>query len=113
MKNHLVLAIFTTIAALCLAAMVLVTLAWMYLPTRIIYQESLLVRTESYSIEVKEHGQSYFLTPKQKYLLDLIRTYTPIIWFSCFGYLFLFAAFGGFARLRLLRGRTAVTGGSP
>ena len=103
MKNHLYLAIFSTIAALCLVAMVLVTLAWMYLPIRIVYQESSLVKTETYPIEVKEHGHSYFLTPGQKQVIDLIRFYTPIIWFTCFGYLFLFTAWGGFARLRLLQ----------
>jgi hypothetical protein len=106
MKNHLYLAIFSTIAALCFIAMLLVTFAWMYLPTRIVYQESSPVRTETSPIEVKEHGHSYFLTPGQKRTIDLIRFYTPIIWFSGFGYLFLFTAWGGFARLRLL-GRQA------
>jgi amino acid transporter len=111
--KHTYLAIFTTIAALCFIAMLAVTVIWMYVPTRIVYQESSPVRTESYSVEVKEHGHSYFLTPKQKQVVDLIRSYTPIIWFSCFGYLFLFTAFGGFERLRLLGRRTPVTGGSP
>lgn len=103
MKNHLTLAIFSTIAALCFIAMLAVTLAWMFVPTHIIYQESSLVQTELNPIEVKEHGHSYFLTPKQKYVLDLVRSFIPIIWFTCFGYLFLFTAFGGFERLRLLR----------
>jgi hypothetical protein len=111
--KHLYLAIFSTIAVLCFIAMLTVTFAWMFVPTRIIYQESSPVMTDSYNIEVREHGHSYFLTPKQKQVVDLVRFYTPVIWFSCFGYLFLFTAFGGFARLRLLRGRTAVTGGSP
>ena len=71
-------------------------------PPRIVYQESSLVRTERNSIEVKEHGHSYFVTPEQKQTLDRIHSYTPIIWFACFGYLYLFTAFGGFARLRLL-----------
>jgi len=102
MKSHLYLAIFTTIAGLCLLAMLVVTGIWMNVPTRIIYQESSLVMTERNSIEVKEHGHSYFLTPKQKHIVDLIRSYTPIVWFSCFGYLYLFTACGGFARLRLL-----------
>ncbi len=81
--------------------MLAVTGSWMYVPTRIIYQESSQVRTETYPIEVKEHGHSYFLTLKQKYVVDLVRSSTPIIWFSCFGYLFLFTACGGFQRLRL------------
>ena len=103
MKRNFYLAIFSTIAVLCFISMLVVTLAWMYVPTRMVYQESSLVRTERHSIEVKEHGHSYFLTPEQKQLIDLIRSYTPIIWFSCFGYLFLFTALGGFERLRLLR----------
>jgi amino acid transporter len=101
--KHSYLAIFGIIALLCFIVMLAVTVIWMYVPTRIIYQESSPVRTEIYSIEVMEHGHSYFVTPKQKYIIDLIRSYTSIIWFSCFGYLFLFTAFGGFARLRLLQ----------
>ena len=85
--------------------MLAVTAIWMYVPIRIIYQESSLVRTEFYAVEVREHGQSYFVTQKQKYLLDLIRAYAALIWFSCCGYLLLFTMFGGFARLRLLRRR--------
>jgi hypothetical protein len=101
--KHLSLAIFTALAALCLVVMLAVTAIWMYVPTRIIYQESSQVRTETYPIEVREHGHPYFVTQKQKYFLDLIRAYTAVIWFSCFAYLFLFTAFGGFARLRLLQ----------
>ena len=113
MKTSISLTIFTTIAALCLVAKLAVTFVWMYLPTRIVYQESSLVKTELYSLEVREHGHSYFLTPGQKQILDLIRFYTPVIWFTCFGYLFLFTAFGGFARLRLLQGRDAAGNGPP
>jgi len=107
MKISLSLALGAAIAALCLAAMLAVTLVWMYVPTRIVYQESSPVKTGAYSIEVKEHGHSYFVTPGQKQTLDLIRSYTPIIWFSCFGYLFLFTACGGFERLRQLRRHSA------
>jgi hypothetical protein len=103
MKGHIYLAIFSTLAALCLLAMLAVTIIWMHVPTRIIYQESSQAWTEANPIEVKEHGQSYFLTPGQQRTIDLIRFYTPIIWFSCFGYLFLFTACGGFGRLRLLQ----------
>lgn len=103
MKNHLPLAIFTTLAVLCFITMLAVTVIWMYVPLRIVYQDSSLERTEAYPIEVRQHGHAYFVTPKQKYLLDLIHSYTSVIWFACFGYLFLFTAFGGFARLRLLQ----------
>ncbi len=101
--KHTYLTVFTTVAVLCFIAMLAVTAIWMYVPTRIIYQESSRVRTEIYAIEVMEHGHAYFVTPKQKYIIDLIRAYTSVIWFSCFGYLFLFTACGGFARLRLLQ----------
>ena len=97
---------FSLIALLCFAAMLAVTLIWMHVPTRIVYQESSPVQTETYTIEVRQHGQAYFVTPAQKRVLDLIRFYTPVIWFSCFGYLFFFTAFGGFARLRLLKRRS-------
>ena len=63
MKDHLYLAIFTTLAVLCFIAMLAVTIIWMHVPTRIIYQESSRQWTEEYPIEVKEHGHSYFLTP--------------------------------------------------
>jgi len=96
-------------ALLCFLTMLAVTFIWMYLPTRIIYQESSPVRNEVFSIEVRQHGQAYFVTEKQKYVLDLIRGYTGIIWFSCFGYLFIFTALGGFAGLRLLSGPKAGT----
>ncbi len=112
MKSHFYLTIFTILAALCFTAMAAVTAIWMYVPIRIVYQESSPAKTELYSIEVRQHGQAYYVTPKQKYLLDLVRNYTAIIWFGCFGYLFLFTAFGGFARLRLLQ-RQRAGGGSP
>lgn len=112
MKISLPLAICSIIAGLCLAAMLAVTLVWMYLPTRIVYQESSPVKTEVYSIEVREHGQAFYLTSGQKQMVDLIRFHTPVIWFACFGYLFLFTALGGFERLRLLKKRGAVNGPS-
>lgn len=110
--KHTYLAIFTTVAALCFIAMLAVTFAWMFVPTRIIYQESSPVRTELYALEVREHGTGYFVTPKQKRTLDRIHYWTPRIWIACFGYLYLFTALGGLARLRLL-GRRAEIGGAP
>ncbi len=107
------LANFSTLAALCFLAMLAVTFIWMYVPTRIIYQESSPIQTARNSVEVREHGHSTFLTPGQKQVVDLIRFYTPIIWFACFGYLFLFTAFGGFARLRLLQRQRAEVGSPP
>jgi len=107
MKNNFYLALFSTIAALCFIAMLAVTVIWMYVPIRIVYQESSPVKTESYAIAVMQHGKAYFVTPGQKQALDLIHFYTPVIWFSCFGYLCLFTAFGGFERLRLLQRHNA------
>jgi len=101
--KHTYLAIFSTLALLCFITMLAVTVIWMYVPIRIVYQESSLVPTEDYSIAVRQHGQAYYVTPKQKYVLNLINGYTAIIWFGCFGYIFLFTAFGGFARLQMLR----------
>lgn len=113
LKISLSLAIFTSLAAFCFLAMLAVTLVWMHVPTRIVYHKSSPVRTETYSVEVREHGHSFFVTPGQKRSLDLIRFYTPIIWFSCFGYLFLFTALGGFERLRLLKRRRAAANNPP
>jgi hypothetical protein len=103
MKNHFYLALFSTIAAFCFIAMLAVTVIWMYVPIRIVYQESSPVKIESYVIAVMQHGKVYFVTEGQKRALDLIHWYTPVIWFSCFGYIFLFTVFGGFERLRLLQ----------
>ena len=100
--KHTYLAIFTTIAVLCFIALLAVTGIWMNVPARIIYQEASATRTEQYAIEVREHGTGYFVTPEQKQTLDRIHYYTPRIWIACFGYLYLFTAFGGFERLRLL-----------
>ena len=98
--------VFSIIALLCFVAMLAVTLIWMFVPIKIVYQESSPVQTKTYAIEVRQHGQAYFVTPAQKQALDLISFYTPVIWFSCFGYLFFFTAFGGFERLRLLKRRS-------
>jgi hypothetical protein len=103
MKNNFYLGLFSTIAALCFITMLAVTVIWMYVPIRIVYQESSPVKTESYAIAVMQHGTAYFVTPGQKQVLDLIHFSTPVIWFSCFAYLFLFPAFGGFERLRQLQ----------
>ena len=107
MKSHYYLALFSILALLCFIAMLAVTLIWMHVPIKIIYQESSPVQTGSYSIEVRQHGQAYFVTPAQKQTLDRISFYTPVIWFSCFGYLFFFTALGGFERLRRLKRRSS------
>jgi hypothetical protein len=107
MKNNFYLALFSILALFCFIAMLAVTLIWMHVPARIVYQESSPGQTERYSIEVRQHGRSYYITPGQKQSLDLIHFYTPVVWVSCFGYLFFFTALGGFERLRLLKRRSS------
>ncbi len=63
--KHPYLTIFSTLTALSFIIMLAATALWMYVPSRIVYQESSPVRTKGYSIEVREHGHSHFLTPRQ------------------------------------------------
>jgi hypothetical protein len=81
--------------------MVATTLVWMSVPVRIVYRESSQIRTELYSVEEKQHGQSFFLTPAQKKLLERIRWATPVTWFSCAGVIFVAILAGAAARLRM------------
>jgi hypothetical protein len=96
------LAVASVLAGVCLLAMLVATVTWMTVPIQIVYQQSSPVQTEQYSVEVVEHGNSYFLTPVQKENLDFVRRQTPIVWFACAGYLFFYWAFGGFEALRRL-----------
>ena len=81
--------------------MLAVTVIWMTVPERIVYQESSLVQTPSFSLEVKQHGKSYFVTPGQKKTLDRITNGTPIVWFSSLAVAVLAILVGAGARLRL------------
>jgi hypothetical protein len=63
-------------------AMFAVTLAWMFVPARVIYRDSSPVPTAEYSVRVVEHSQAFFLPPRQKALVDTIRYATPRIWFG-------------------------------
>jgi hypothetical protein len=81
--------------------MVIVTLMWMVVPQRIVYQESSPQPAGAYVIEVREHGQSYFLTPDQKRTLDWVRSTTPIVWFGGFGTAFLATIVGAAAWLKM------------
>ena len=64
------------VGALAFLAMLAVTVIWMTVPERIIYWESSAVQTSVFSVEVKQHGTSYFVTPAQKETLDRI-THPP------------------------------------
>jgi hypothetical protein len=89
------------VGGLAMLAMVAVTLMWMTAPTRIFYRESSPVRTDAYSVEVKEHGSSYFLTSQQKRELDGVRSATPIVWFGGFGIAFVAIIVGAAALLKM------------
>ena len=82
-------------------AMLAVTVIWMTVPERIVYQESSRVQTPVFSVEVKQHGESYFVTAEQKRMLDRIAEGTPIVWFSSLAIAVLAIVVGAVARLRL------------
>jgi len=87
--------------ALAFLAMLAVTVIWMTVPKRIVYQESSPSQTPAFSVEVKQHGKSYFVTPGQKKTLDRITNGTPIVWFSALTVAVLAILVGAGARLRL------------
>jgi hypothetical protein len=89
------------LGAAAMAMMIATVFIWMTVPDRIVYRDSSPARTEVYSIEVKEHGQSYFLTPAQKQELDGVRNRTPLVMFGGFATAFLTIVIGSAARLRI------------
>jgi hypothetical protein len=89
------------VGALAFLAMVAVTAIWMTVPERIVYRESSPVPTPAFTVEVKQHGTSFFLTPEQKKTLDLITTGTPIVWFGSLAIAVAAILVGAAARLRL------------
>lgn len=48
------LALTSVLAGVCILTMLIVTVTWMTVPIQIIYQQSSLVQTDDYSIEVVE-----------------------------------------------------------
>ena len=60
-------------------AMLAVTVIWMTVPEKIIYRESSSVQTPTFSIEVKQHGTSFFVMTAQKKTLDRITNGTPVV----------------------------------
>ena len=89
------------VGALAFLAMLAVTLIWMTVPVRIVYQQSSPVETPVFSAEVKQHGTSYFVTTAQKKMLDLITEGTPIVWFGSLAVVVLAILVGAGARLRM------------
>ena len=81
--------------------MLTATVIWMTVPARIVYRESSPVQTSAFSIEVKQHGTSFFVTPWQKKTLDRITICTPRVWFGGFAAAVAAILLGAAARLRL------------
>src|SRR5438552_19166474 len=96
--------IFLTAVAVGAAAfltMLAITLIWMTVPTRIVYRQSSPVQMPAFSVEIKQHGTSFFVTPAQKSTLDRIASGTPVAWFSSFAIAVIAILVGAAARLRL------------
>src|SRR5712664_2041794 len=86
---------------LAFLAMIATTAIWMTVPVRIIYRESSGVRTDAASVEVVEHGSSFFLTPAQKKTVDMVRNGTPWVWFGSLGIAVVAILTGAAALLRI------------
>ena|SRR5882724_6780710 len=89
------------VGGLAFLAMLAATVIWITVPERIVYRESSPVPTSAFSIEVKQHGTSFFVTPSQKQTLDRIGTGTPWVWFGGFAAAVAAILVGAAARLRL------------
>ncbi len=89
------------VGGLAFLAMLAVTVIWMTVPERIVYRESSPVQTAAFSIEVKQHGTSFFVTPSQKETLDRISNGTPRVWFGGLAVAVVAIVVGALARLRL------------
>jgi hypothetical protein len=96
-----VLRVCVILGAMAMAAMTATVFLWMTVPERIVYRESSPERTGHYSVEVREHGRSHFLTPAQKLELDGVRNRTPVVMFGGFATAFLAVIVGAAARLRI------------
>jgi hypothetical protein len=99
--SRLILLAAVAVGALAFLAMLAVTVIWMTVPERIVYQESSAVQTPAFGVEVKQHGKSYFVTVGLKKTLDRITNRTPIVWFSSLAVVVLAILVGAVARLRL------------
>jgi hypothetical protein len=96
-----ILALAAVTFVLSFLMIVTVTLVWMMVPTSIIYRESSLVPTDTQVVRVVEHGTSFFITPGQKRLLDIIRTDTAPVWLGCLGLAVVAYLTGAAAQLRI------------
>ncbi|MEO8051586.1 MAG: hypothetical protein ABI833_14300 [Acidobacteriota bacterium] len=90
-----------TVGGLAFLARLAATVVWMTVPERIVYRESSPVQTAAFSIEVKQHGTSHFVTPAQQETLSRIASGTPVVWFGFFAVAVIAILVGAAARLRL------------
>jgi len=86
--------------AIAFLVMLTATAVWMTVPEKIIYRESSATPTPDFSVEVKQHGTSFFVTPAQKKTLDRITDETPVVWFGALGVAVAAILVGAAARLR-------------
>jgi hypothetical protein len=86
---------------MAIAAMTVTVFTWMTVPERIVYRESSPARSDTNPVEVKEHGQSYYLTTSQKQELDDVRNRTPFVMIGGFLTAFVAIVVGAAARLRM------------
>ena len=89
------------VGALAFLAMLAATVIWMTAPERIVYRESSPVPMSAFSVEVKQQGTSFFVTPSQRETLDRISNGTPWVWFGGFAVAVTAILVGAAARLRL------------
>ena len=89
------------VGGLAFLAMLAATVIWMTVPERIVYRESSPVPTPEFSIEVKQQGTPFFVTPSPKQTLDRISNGTPWVWFGGFAVAVAAILVGAAARLRL------------
>jgi len=100
MARH-ILSACIILGALAMVAMIATVFTWMIVPERIVYRESSPARSDAYSVEVREHGHSYFLTAAQKQEIDGVRNRTPEVMLGGFVTAFLAIVVGAAARLRV------------
>ncbi len=68
------------IRLVALLAMGAVTYLWFTVADRIVYRESAPAPSAQHSVEVRQHGRSYYVTPAQKATLDRLDFAMPVVW---------------------------------
>lgn len=83
------------------AILVSTTMIGIAVPYQIVYKQSSPARTEEFSVEVREHGRSHYITPAQKKRLDAARRGTPLAWWGSVAILAVSILVGSAAELML------------